>query len=204
MHLISHVLFLSASTTTTTSSTTSSSGSSVFLIVIIALVAAFYFLLIRPNQKRRTQAIRQSRAFDIGDEVVAGGMVGRVVHIGDGEVDVEVADGVNITFVQQAVQSRAAYNAGPASRGMGGYGARTMGSTGSMSGSRPANTSSRNSYRSQSSGAQSSAAWPDEDDDDDGPVIDEDANGAAGAYEDDGVDDVNAGGDGVEPSGDER
>ena len=58
-------------------------------------MAAFYFLMIRPNQRRRMQAMRQSRAFDIGDEVVAGGMVGRVVRIGDGEVDVEVADGVN-------------------------------------------------------------------------------------------------------------
>ena len=122
MHLSNGLLFLSASTTTTTSSTSNSGSSSLFLVVIIALVAAFYFLMIRPNQRRRMQAMRETRAFDVGDEVVAGGMVGHVVRIGDGDVDVEVADGVNITFVSGAVQSRAAYNARPAARGMGGAG----------------------------------------------------------------------------------
>jgi preprotein translocase subunit YajC len=191
MHFTNSLLFLSASTTTTTSSTSNSGSSSLFLVVIIALVAAFYFLMIRPNQRRRMQAMRQSRAFDIGDEVVAGGMVGRVVRIGDGDVDVEVADGVNITFVSQAVQSRAAYNAGPAARGMGaGMGARSMGSMGSTSTSRPASRPSSN-------------AWPEEDD---GAAVDETANGSAGAVADDGsADDLNASGDGgVEPSGEER
>ncbi|HTT90146.1 MAG TPA: preprotein translocase subunit YajC [Acidimicrobiales bacterium] len=198
MHLTNSFLFLSASTTTTTSSSSSSSSSSLFLIVIIALVAAFYFLMIRPNQRRRMQAMRQSRAFDIGDEVVAGGMVGRVVRIGDGEVDVEVADGVNITFVPNAVQSRAAYNAGPAARGMGGggFGARPMGSTGPMSSSRPGSAS-----------RPASDSWPDADD---GPELDDGANGSGagaenGSLEDGGAGDVTAGGDGgVEPSGEEH
>jgi preprotein translocase subunit YajC len=198
MHLTSSFLFLSASSTTTTTSSTSSGSSSLFLIVIIALVAAFYFLMIRPNQRRRMQAMRQSRAYEIGDEVVAGGMVGRVVRIGEGEVDVEVSDGVNITFVPGAVQSRASYNAGPASRGMGGgaYGARSMGASGPMTNTRP----------SASSGP-SSNAWPESDDE---QTVDEGANGSAGAYEDDASDDgsagdVKAGGDGgVEPSGEER
>jgi preprotein translocase subunit YajC len=189
MHFTSSLLFLSASTTTTTSSSSGSGSSSLFLVVIIALVAAFYFLMIRPNQRRRMQAMRDSRAFDIGDEVVAGGMVGRVVRIGDGEVDVEVADGVNITFVTQAVQSRASYNSRPAARGMGGggLGARPMGPMGTQ----------------QPAPRQSSQSWPD--DDDDGPTIDDGANGAAGALDDGSAGDVNAGGDGgVEPSGEER
>jgi preprotein translocase subunit YajC len=188
MHFTNSILFRSASTTTTTSSSSSSGSSSLFLVVIIALVAAFYFLMIRPNQRRRMQAMRDSRAFDIGDEVVAGGMVGRVVRIGDGDVDVEVADGVNITFVTQAVQSRASYNARPAARGMGGggLGARPMGST---SAQRPAPR-------------QSSQSWPEEDD---GPTIDEEANGSAGSADDGSTGDVAAGGDGgVEPSGEER
>jgi preprotein translocase YajC subunit len=80
-------------------------------------MAGFYFLRIRPNQQRRMQAMRQSRAFDVGDEVVAGGMVGHVTEIGDGEVEVEVSDGVVVRFVSQAVQSRAAYAAAAAGRG---------------------------------------------------------------------------------------
>jgi preprotein translocase subunit YajC len=187
MDLTNSHFFLAASTTTTTSSTSNSGSSSLFLVVIIALVAAFYFLMIRPNQRRRMQAMRQSRAFDIGDEVVAGGMVGRVVRIGDGEVDVEVSDGVNITFVSQAVQARASYNAGPAARGMGGggLGGRPMGQIGS---SRPASRTT-------------SDAWPDADD----AAVDEGANGSAGALEDGSAGDVKSSGDGgVEPSGEER
>ena len=125
-HLMNTLSFLTASTTTTTSSTTGSGSSSLFLVVIIALVAAFYFLMIRPNQRRRMQAMRQSRAYEVGDEVVAGGMVGHVVRVGEGEVDVEVANGVTITFVPGAVQSRASYAAGPAARGLGAGGATRL------------------------------------------------------------------------------
>ena len=121
-HLMNTLSFLTASTTTTTSSTTGSGSSSLFLVVIIALVAAFYFLMIRPNQRRRMQAMRQSRAYEVGDEVVAGGMVGHVVRVGEGEVDVEVANGVTITFVPQAVQSRPLT---PASGSRAGRGRRT-------------------------------------------------------------------------------
>jgi preprotein translocase YajC subunit len=108
-----------AATKTTTATKTSTGGSEVFLVIIV-LFAVFYFMVLRPNQRRRMQAVRQSRAYDLGDEVVAGGMVGRVVRIGDGEVDIEVSDGVVVQFVPHAVQLRSAYNAGPAGRGLGG------------------------------------------------------------------------------------
>lgn len=191
MHLPNGLLFLSVSTTTTTSSTSNSGSSSLFLVVIIALVAAFYFLMIRPNQRRRMQAMRETRAFDVGDEVVAGGMVGRVVRIGDGDVDVEVADGVNITFVSGAVQSRAAYNARPAARGMGGagLGARQAGSVGPRSNSRQNTTTGSDS-------------WPETDD---GTAADEGTNGSGVAADDGSAGDVSAGEDGgVEPTGEER
>jgi preprotein translocase YajC subunit len=106
-----------ASTTPTTTPTSNSGSSSIFFLIIIALLAGFYFLRIRPNQQRRMQAMRQSRQFEVGDEVVAGGMVGHVTEMGDGEVEVEVSDGVVVRFVQQAVQSRAAYAAAAAGRG---------------------------------------------------------------------------------------
>jgi preprotein translocase subunit YajC len=107
--LMNALLYLAAATTQTTKPTTSGSGSSSFLLVIIVLFAVLYFVMIRPNQKRRMQAVRASRAFDLGDEVVAGGMVGQVVRMGDGEVDVEVSDGVVVTFVPNAVQKHSAY-----------------------------------------------------------------------------------------------
>jgi preprotein translocase subunit YajC len=169
--------FLSASTTTTTSSSTGSGSSSLFLVVIIALVAAFYFLMIRPNQRRRMQAMRQSRAYDVGDEVVAGGMVGHVVRVGDGEVDVEVADGVTITFVPNAVQSRASYTARPAGRGLGG-GSGGFGAGGGVGGPGPGmGSSGMGSSGMGGSGRASTASssWPA---DDDGPELDEGTDGA--------------------------
>jgi preprotein translocase YajC subunit len=108
------VLAAAAKSTTTTTST---GGGQYFFLILIALMAGFYFLRIRPNQQRRMQAMRQARAFDVGDEVVAGGMVGHVTEIGEGEVEVEVSDGVVVRFVPQAVQSRAAYAAAAAGRG---------------------------------------------------------------------------------------
>jgi preprotein translocase subunit YajC len=124
MHLLYGISLLVASTTKTTTSSSSSTGSSSFLLIIIVLFALAYFFMIRPNQRRKMQAMRQARAFDLGDEVVAGGMVGRVVRLGEGSVDVEVSDGVVVQFVPQAVQSRAGFNASQAGRGRGGFGAR--------------------------------------------------------------------------------
>ena len=87
-------------------------------------MAVAYFVLIRPSRNRRMAAMRASKAFDLGDEVVAGGMVGHVVRLGEGDVDIEVADGVVVTFVNGAVQSRTAYEARLAPRGgaRGGFG----------------------------------------------------------------------------------
>jgi hypothetical protein len=75
-------------------------------------------------------AMRATKAFDLGDEVVAGGMIGHVVRLGEGDVDIEVADGVVVTFVNGAVQSRTAYQARLAPRG----GARGFGGLGGLGG----------------------------------------------------------------------
>lgn len=160
-----------ASTTSTTTKNTNTGGS-YFLFVIIALFAVLYFVMIRPNQRRRMQAMRQARSFDLGDEVVAGGMVGRVVRIGEGEVDVEVADGVVVQFMRQAVQARASYMAGPAGRGAGagraggmggggmggGFGGGGFGAGGAGSNGSGANVGSR--ARSVRRRADASDAWP--------------------------------------------
>ena len=95
MHfIISRPLLLAvasaAGKTTTTTKAAPSSGGSEFLLVIILLFGLLYFFLIRPNQRRKMQAMRQSRTFEVGDEVVAGGMMGRVARLGDDEVDIEV------------------------------------------------------------------------------------------------------------------
>jgi preprotein translocase YajC subunit len=137
MHLTSslhYFLLAAAKTTSTTTKSTSSATSDLPLLALIVIFALLYFGWMRPNQRRRMEAMRQRRAFDLGDEVVAGGMMGRVVRISEDQVDVEVADGVAVSFVPQAVQSKAAYLASQR-----GGGRRALG--GGFSG--PASTSSR-------------------------------------------------------------
>ena len=169
--------WLVASTTPTTSkATTSSSGTSLLLFLALAF-ALFYFLFLRPNRRRQMQALRAKNAFDLGDEVVAGGMVGKVVRLGDGEVEVEVSDGVIVKFVPAAVQLRSAYMAGPAgrrlaqqggpgggafgNRGAGGSGMGSAGDDGSGAGNGPAAAPARVRSVRRRAAAPASDAWPD-------------------------------------------
>jgi preprotein translocase subunit YajC len=168
---------LVASTTTTTT-TSGSSGSSYYLLVLVVILVLVYFMWMRPNQRRRLQAARQARAFEVGDEVVAAGMVGRCVGMTDGEVDVEVADGVVVKFVNQAVQSRQAYAASVsrAGRGFGGggFGAGSGGAsgTGSLGGrtalgeggpsSGGATIGSSGEGTDAAQGSETGDIWPDE------------------------------------------
>lgn len=187
MHFMNSVSALvAASTTQTTAAKASSSSSSSAFLFLIVIVAIGYFVLIRPSRNRRMAAMRQSKLFDLGDEVIAGGMVGHVVRLGDGDVDIEVADGVVVTFVNQAVQSRAAYNARTAPRG----GARGFGARG-----RTAGTDGRPAHEAD--------AWPAEDDEADGDDL---ALGPGGGDDGDtGEPGGTAHGDGgVEPTGGDR
>ncbi len=124
MHLTHSVLQLIAAGTTSTTAkgTATNSSGSYLLLVVIILFGVLYFVRIRPNQRRRMQAMRQAKTFDPADEVVAAGMVGTVVRIGESEVDVEVSPGVVVQFVNQAVQRRAAFVASQQARA-GGRGA---------------------------------------------------------------------------------
>jgi preprotein translocase subunit YajC len=149
MHFtISRPLLLAvASAAGKTTTKASSSGGSEFLLVIILLFGLLYFFLIRPNQRRKMQAMRQGRTFGVGDEVVAGGMMGRVEHLGDDEVGIEVSDGVVISFVPQAVQLRSTYLANQQRRsgGLFGGGGASYGGAGSAGNrTRGASTASSN------------------------------------------------------------
>ena len=54
-------------------------------VPLIAMLAIFYFLLIRPQQKRAKQHKAMLEALKKGDQVLTGGLVGRVVDI-DGDI----------------------------------------------------------------------------------------------------------------------
>ena len=73
---------------------------------LIALVGVFYFLILRPQQKRAKEVKIMLDAMQKGDEVAtAGGVIGRVVKVGESYISVEVAEGVTLNVQKSAVQT---------------------------------------------------------------------------------------------------
>ena len=75
------------------------------LAPLVLIFAIMYFLLIRPQQKKLKQHQAMVAALRRGDQVVTqGGVIGKVVKVkDDGEVEVEIADGVKIRVVQSTI-----------------------------------------------------------------------------------------------------
>jgi len=81
---------------------------------IILMFVVLYFLMIRPQMKRAKEHRTMLEALKKGDEVVtAGGVVGRVIKVGESYVTLEVARGegrggdaaVEMHFQKSAVQT---------------------------------------------------------------------------------------------------
>ena len=74
-------------------------------IPLLLIFGIMYFLLIRPQQKKMREHQAMVNGMRRGDKVVtAGGMFGKVVKVHDeGEVEVEIADGVKVRMVQSTI-----------------------------------------------------------------------------------------------------
>jgi preprotein translocase subunit YajC len=68
-----------------------------FLLPMVLFVAVFYFLLIRPQNKRAKEQREMLAKIAAGDEVATtGGILGKVVEVGEQFLTLEIAAGVNI------------------------------------------------------------------------------------------------------------
>ena len=74
-------------------------------VPLILIFAIMYFLLIRPQQKRVKEHQKMVEAVRRGDQVVTqGGIVGKVTKVKeDGEIEVEIAEGVKVRVVRSTV-----------------------------------------------------------------------------------------------------
>ncbi|MES2683069.1 MAG: preprotein translocase subunit YajC [Pseudomonadota bacterium] len=71
---------------------------------LIVMVPLFYFLLIRPQMKRQKEARQMTESLSKGDEVVlAGGLAGRIISIGEVYLTVDIADGVLVKVEKSAI-----------------------------------------------------------------------------------------------------
>ncbi len=71
---------------------------------LVVLFAVFYLFLIRPQVKRQKEHQKLVQALGKGDEIVtSGGIVGRIVEVGDNFLKVEIAKGVDVRLQKPAV-----------------------------------------------------------------------------------------------------
>lgn len=79
------------------------SGMGAFLLPVIMIVV-FYFLLIRPQSKRAKEHRAMVAALEVGAEVAtSGGILGKVVEVGEQFLTVEIAPGVNVKVQRHTV-----------------------------------------------------------------------------------------------------
>ncbi len=71
---------------------------------LILVFGIFYLLVFRPQQKRMKEHQAMIDAVKRGDTVVtSGGIIGKVIRVAEGELRVEVADGVQIRLVKGSI-----------------------------------------------------------------------------------------------------
>jgi preprotein translocase subunit YajC len=73
-------------------------------IIILALLALMWLLLIRPQRRRQVEAQKLVNRLEVGKEIVtAGGLYGTITDVGEDEIRVEIADGVEVRLAKRAV-----------------------------------------------------------------------------------------------------
>ena len=81
-------------------------GTSFFIqtIPLVLVFIIFWFLMIRPQQRRMKEHAAQIAAVKKGDRVVTGGgLIGKVIKVGETEVEVELGQGVRVTAVKSTL-----------------------------------------------------------------------------------------------------
>lgn len=73
---------------------------------MIFLAVVFYFLIIRPQSKRAKEHKAMLAELSKGDEVATnGGLLGKIVKIGENFIEIEIADNVTVRVQKQAVSN---------------------------------------------------------------------------------------------------
>jgi preprotein translocase subunit YajC len=73
---------------------------------MVLMIAVFYFLLIRPQQKKQKEHQAMVTKLSAGDEVVtAGGILGKIVEVGETFITLEIAENVRIKVQKFQVTS---------------------------------------------------------------------------------------------------
>jgi preprotein translocase subunit YajC len=87
------------------------------VVPLALLFGIFYFLLIRPQTKKAQEHSKMLKELKRNDEVVTtGGLIGRIVEIGDAIVTLELAPNVRVRVERPQVASLSTYGKGAAKK----------------------------------------------------------------------------------------
>jgi preprotein translocase subunit YajC len=105
-------------TYSTASAAGAQGGVSAILVGILPwllIFVIFYLLMIRPQQKRAKEHQSEIASVQKGDEVITGGgLRARVTKVAEGEVEVEIAQGVRVRAVKATLTQVLRPNSKPA------------------------------------------------------------------------------------------
>jgi len=72
----------------------------------VVLLVLFYFMLIRPQSKRAKEHRAMQGSIAKGDEVVTdGGLMGKIVNIGDNAITVQLAENIEVKVRRESISS---------------------------------------------------------------------------------------------------
>jgi preprotein translocase subunit YajC len=85
---------------------------------LVVLAVLFWVLIIRPQRNRAQRQGRLVESLERGQEVLtAGGLYGRIDHVGDDDIRLEIAPETVVRVDKRAVSKLAPGSAEPADRG---------------------------------------------------------------------------------------
>ena len=74
------------------------------MLPLILMFVVLYFVMIRPQMKRQKEHKAMIDAIAKGDEIAtAGGLLGKVTHLDEGTLTLEIASGVEVQLQRHAV-----------------------------------------------------------------------------------------------------
>ena len=74
------------------------------ILPLVLMFVVLYFVMIRPQMKKQKEHRSMIDALAKGDEVVtAGGLLGRISKLGEGNLGIEIANGVEVQVQRTAV-----------------------------------------------------------------------------------------------------
>ncbi len=75
------------------------------VLFLVAMMVVFWLVVIRPTKVAQTKHTTLIDALVPGDRVITvGGMYGKVVRVGEKVFELEIADGIVLTFDRRAVR----------------------------------------------------------------------------------------------------